>query len=335
MESNFRALKCFVVAAEEMNFTRAAKRLYITQQSLSKHIRNLEEQYEVQLFERRPVMRLTMAGEQLLKYARKMVREENKLFNDLHSKARVGRIRLSVGLSMGRDAPYLPDVVEAYHALRPDVVTSCRAYGYTALNAALRAGDIDLYIATLSAAGKYGKRCPIMKDELYFVVSEALLRRTLPDSWEDFLAGARGGLRLADTVELPVVLPPSDTALRNILDNHYAAAAHAPNVLAELIDSVTRLEMCAGDFCAAILPKSQLVKKHVQLRTPIYALHITDLDALTWIGIVYSEQEVLPEYVTDYIECARRVITAEDARVNALLRALVRESGVMPLGGEN
>ena len=37
------SLKCFAVAAEELNFTRAAKRLYITQQALSNHIAKLEE----------------------------------------------------------------------------------------------------------------------------------------------------------------------------------------------------------------------------------------------------------------------------------------------------
>lgn len=35
---NFLNLEYFLVAAEELNFTRAAKRLYISQQSLSNHI---------------------------------------------------------------------------------------------------------------------------------------------------------------------------------------------------------------------------------------------------------------------------------------------------------
>ena len=39
-----------------MNFTKAARKLFITQQSLSGHIRRLEEEYGVTLFERKPVL---------------------------------------------------------------------------------------------------------------------------------------------------------------------------------------------------------------------------------------------------------------------------------------
>ena len=44
------SLKCFAVAAEELNFTRAAKRLYITQQALSNHIAKLEQYFGIKLF---------------------------------------------------------------------------------------------------------------------------------------------------------------------------------------------------------------------------------------------------------------------------------------------
>ena len=57
-----RGLRYYLVAAEEMNFRRAAEKLYITQQTLSVHIQKLEKQYGVQLFERKPKLMLTPAG---------------------------------------------------------------------------------------------------------------------------------------------------------------------------------------------------------------------------------------------------------------------------------
>ena len=47
---NFLNLEYFLVAAEELNFTRAAKKLFISQQSLSNHISNLEKEFDVVLF---------------------------------------------------------------------------------------------------------------------------------------------------------------------------------------------------------------------------------------------------------------------------------------------
>ena len=51
----------FLLAAEELSFTRAAARAYVSQQCLSDHIRRMEESYGVRLFDRSPRLRLTAA----------------------------------------------------------------------------------------------------------------------------------------------------------------------------------------------------------------------------------------------------------------------------------
>ena len=47
---NFLNLEYFLVASEELNFTKAAKSLFISQQSLSSHISKLESDLNVKLF---------------------------------------------------------------------------------------------------------------------------------------------------------------------------------------------------------------------------------------------------------------------------------------------
>ena len=63
---NFQNLKYFLLVAEELNITRAAERLYISQQSLSNHIANMERELDVKLFTRSPKLSLTYAGELLV-----------------------------------------------------------------------------------------------------------------------------------------------------------------------------------------------------------------------------------------------------------------------------
>lgn len=60
---NFLNLKYFLILSEEMNFRKAAHKLYITQQSLSGHIQKLEEYFGVPLFYRSTPLRLTPAGD--------------------------------------------------------------------------------------------------------------------------------------------------------------------------------------------------------------------------------------------------------------------------------
>ena len=60
----------FLVLAEEGSISRAAERLFVTHQCLSKYISNLETEYGVTLFERKPVFTLTYAGKLMLEALR-------------------------------------------------------------------------------------------------------------------------------------------------------------------------------------------------------------------------------------------------------------------------
>ena len=74
MNLNVRYLEEFVTLTEKNNFLEAAECLFISQSCLSKHIKKLEAEIGVELFERttRTVV-LTEFGQMLLPYAKKMV----------------------------------------------------------------------------------------------------------------------------------------------------------------------------------------------------------------------------------------------------------------------
>ncbi len=75
---NLKSIEYFLITVEEMNFTRAAGRLYISQQALSSHISRLEEEYGIRLFERRPALSLTPEGEEMYFYGSRILEAERE-----------------------------------------------------------------------------------------------------------------------------------------------------------------------------------------------------------------------------------------------------------------
>ncbi|MFF1721054.1 LysR family transcriptional regulator [Streptomyces sviceus] len=75
-----RLLRAFLVVADELHFTRAAARLYVAQQALSRDVRRLERELGAELFVRTTrQVTLTADGERLVPYARRALEAQDEL----------------------------------------------------------------------------------------------------------------------------------------------------------------------------------------------------------------------------------------------------------------
>ncbi|MEV8566589.1 LysR family transcriptional regulator [Streptomyces sp. NPDC051322] len=75
-----RLLRAFVAVAEDLHFTRAAARLYVAQQALSRDVRRVEREWGAELFSRTTrQVTLTAEGARLLPYARRVLAAYDEL----------------------------------------------------------------------------------------------------------------------------------------------------------------------------------------------------------------------------------------------------------------
>lgn len=90
---DLRLVRCFTVVAEHRHFGRAAEALHLTQPSLSRQIRRLEQQLGARLLDRTPQgSRLTEAGEVFLPRAKTLLRSAGQAVAEARAAARPSRI---------------------------------------------------------------------------------------------------------------------------------------------------------------------------------------------------------------------------------------------------
>ncbi|WNM35452.1 LysR family transcriptional regulator [Streptomyces sp. Li-HN-5-11] len=134
-----RLLRAFVAVAEELHFTRAAARLYVAQQALSRDVRRLERALGAELFVRTTrQVTLTAEGERLLPYARRALEAQDEL-RAAFGQARTLLLDLnSPGLATGRR------VLHRARELAPEHEIMARfESGLTGAAAELLAGRLD------------------------------------------------------------------------------------------------------------------------------------------------------------------------------------------------
>jgi DNA-binding transcriptional LysR family regulator len=143
-----RQLRAFVAVAEELNFTRAAERLHLRQQAVSKSVQQLERELAVELLERTTrEVSLTPAGAELLAAGRDALAATDAAFERARTIGRglAGTVRVGVSPAVG---PSVRDeLVRVLRHSAPDLYVSLHELRPADVAPALRDRDVELVLA--------------------------------------------------------------------------------------------------------------------------------------------------------------------------------------------
>lgn len=133
----------FQELAKDLHMTQTAKKLHISQQTLSNHIKRLEDYYGTLLFYRKPSLSLTYAGEHMLTFAQMLIKEEINLkgiISDIESNE-MGVLRF--GASIVRGTICLPKIIPRFNARYPNVEIRYTDSLSFNLEMLIETGDLD------------------------------------------------------------------------------------------------------------------------------------------------------------------------------------------------
>ena len=117
-----RQLRYFSTLAEELNFTRAAKKLHVSQPPLSLQIANLEQELGAQLFHRTSrSVELSEAGKAFWPHVRAILERVDEARHHVQRVAEGLEGRVKIGLAGSHFLGPLPHFISEFRSLRPQV----------------------------------------------------------------------------------------------------------------------------------------------------------------------------------------------------------------------
>jgi DNA-binding transcriptional LysR family regulator len=240
MDVHLRDLRYFLAVAEELHFTRAAERLFMSQPALSKQIRQLERSLGAPLFQRDPRgVSLTPMGVALLPAARELTARWDDARQALSQTAQV----LTVGFPTSIGRGLLNAAIRRFKARRPDWRFEMRQIPWDDPSAGLgsRSTDVAVLWAPLPEADLF--RSVVLKTEP--------VRVALP---EHHRLASRRSVRFADLRdESFLALPLRAGPARDFWLGVGAHGADPPTVAAEVRTADETFEAVANHIGIVLL----------------------------------------------------------------------------------
>ena len=165
------ALRVFLVAAEERNFSHAAQRLHMTQSAVSQNIQNLERSYKVELFNRLGrTVELSEAGQTILPMVREVLLAARLLEDGLQEVNNQVGGELLIGCSTSAGKYLLPTLLAEFRHDYPAVHPRVKIISRDAVMERLLNRTVPIGIASRRIEHREIESVPLFDDRIILIV---------------------------------------------------------------------------------------------------------------------------------------------------------------------
>ncbi|EFQ81896.1 LysR substrate binding domain protein [Aeromicrobium marinum DSM 15272] len=271
-------LAYFVAVARERHFTRAAELTGVSQPSLSKQIRVLENSLGTPLFVRnRGAIELTSAGEALLPHAQRILIDLEGAQQAVHEVSDLQRGRVRLGATPSMCDGLLPEVLTAFHARHPGIELEVQEAGSGVLTRELSQGrlDVALLIVPLRTDDPDLETTVLLTEDLVLASPRSA---TLPDSVE-----------VAALADLDLVMFREGYDLREVTLAACRQAGFAPRLAVEGGEMSAVLRFVEAGLGVAVVPRMALAT-----RPHLKATRLTGPALQRTIALAHRREDALP-----------------------------------------
>jgi DNA-binding transcriptional LysR family regulator len=282
MDVEVRQARYFLAVAEELHFGRAAQRLHMSQPPLSQAILGLERDLGTRLLDRTSRhVRLTRAGEVLLRHCRQLVRDAERARTAVQGTRDGFSGHIVIGAVASAFTDVLPAALRRYRSVRPDVQLQLLEVDTEAGARAVQNHDIDVALVRRATGGRGYRAVPLRRDDFAAV---------LPLDHRH-ASGAADPLDLSDLATDAWVWIPRDISpsYHDEVVTACRRAGFSPDARHQANSIATQLAMVSCEIGVAIVPslatdgRHDIAARRLREPAPLVALSMlvhTDIDPL-------------------------------------------------------
>jgi DNA-binding transcriptional LysR family regulator len=293
----FRTLRAFVEVVRQGGFSQAAKTVFATQSTVSKAVKQLEDELGVILLDRiGHKSLLTSAGEVVYRRALRILAEREDLMAELDDQRSLKRGMLRLGLPPIGSSTLFAPLFAIYRSLYPGIDIRLIEHGGDRLEEMLLAGDIDLAASLLPVPENF---------EVQPIRSEPLVA-LLPASHE--LAGHES-IDLPSLAHLPFILYEAGFALNRIVLDACRKRGIDPLIAARSSQIDFIIELAAAGLGVAFLPRMIAEQRG---RPTVRAIPLDEPETDWQMAMIWRKGSYVPQAARAWLAIAREARAQDD-----------------------
>ncbi len=276
------SMRYLVALDEHKHFARAAQACFVTQPALSNALRALEEEFGSPIVRRgRTFVGFTPEGERLLESARRMLREEQLLKQDLSSVSGQPQGRLGIGVVPSAE-PVAARFAAMLQGRHPGITPVVRSMSSQEIEAGLEELTLDMGLGFIERVRPGALQTLPQYTEHYFLVRKAEqpaergMRFGEPMAWQE-------------AAKLPLCLMTSEMYNRHIVDGAFHEAGVKVRPMLETNSLLTLALSAVGGAVCCVMPGALVGA--VRAYRELEALPLTGPEVRTSIGFMVQTAE--------------------------------------------
>lgn len=246
---DFKSLTYFITVAEELNFTKAAEKLYMSQPPLSNQIKALEKELDTQLFIRGGrYLQLTESGKLYYRYAKEILSLSDKASNEVKSLGKGMTGKISIGLVEGSAPNIASKWIETFLKLFPGIRFRIVDGNSDELIDKLRSGLINLAVITTPCDHSLFNSFQVGQEKITAFMSKDNPLAQLPGDT----------ITLNELKDQPLIVPSRKSHV-DMIYKWFKEIDSEPNIICEMDNYLDVAALSGSNIGISLFPKTSYI----------------------------------------------------------------------------